>query len=237
SGNVMFGGPVYLGSAGQSGTVTIDTTNFKHNTSGGTVAFGSTVDAVSGATVGLSVGGGSGAAVTFGGSVGGTTALSGLTVTSPATLTSNTVLDAGTGTLSVGTITAGAHSLTLEADTISLTGGTGTISGSGSLTVEPFSQGAEDVVFGGTTAPGAGTLWVSATSLSVFSGFSSETFGPSAGSGTLTINASGTFLIPTTFVEGPSGVVLVASSLTGGSGAGLTLQAGTVELGSNITTS
>src|SRR5262249_55091476 len=47
SGNVMFGGPVYLGSAGQSGTVTIDTTNFKHNTSGGTVAFGSTVHPVS----------------------------------------------------------------------------------------------------------------------------------------------------------------------------------------------
>jgi hypothetical protein len=230
-GNVSFNRPVILGSSGTTGTVSIDTTVMQHTTLGGSVDFGSTVDAASAAVVGLTVGGGVGGTVTFGGSVGGTTALTALTLTSAATLTSNAALDAGT--LTVGAISAGGHNLTLESDTISLTGGTGSISGTGSLTVEPSSDGA-DVTLGGTTAG----LWLNNTSLSAFAaGFASETFGRSTGTGTLTINTSGTFLTTTTFVEGPSGVVVVTNVLTGGAGVGLTLQAGTVDLNNNVTTS
>ncbi len=194
TGTLQFNSPVNLTG---SGTQTFNSTNSDIN-------FQSTLDG----TGNLTLTNGSGK-VTFGGNIGDTTALNGLSISntggtiapakittknadisisSPITLNSSTNINAGTGTIAISdSLTAGANDLTLTADEINLIKAN-SISGSGKLILQPSTNN-QNIALGGTSDTGTSTLDLTTTDLAAFqSGFSSITIGNSNDSGTISVN-------------------------------------------------
>jgi len=129
-------------------------------------------------------------------------------------------------------MTAGANNLTIAADALSLTGGAGSVTGSGSVTITPQT---------GTTSIGlagaAGTLQVTTTDLSAFgSSFSQVTIGGGSQQGAITAN---TLSVAYPLQIQTSGILSLNGNLTNtaiGAAVTLTGAASANVLGGNVVT-
>lgn len=175
------------------GNVTLGTATTLRSGSGA-INFSGTVDGARALVIN------SGGTTTFSGAVGATTALASLSTdaggttvvngggvrTSGAQSYGDAVTYSGaaafTGSsLGFGGGASGGTNLTLTADSFSVTG---SLSGSGVLTIQPTAAGTTIGLSGG-----AGTLQISQAALGQISGFSSQVFGRSDGTGTISISA------------------------------------------------
>lgn len=150
----------------------------------------------------------------------------------PISVTSDLGLSSGTGTITLANaVDLVDRTLTLSGDEIDLTGGAGSIAGSGgSIVLEPSTNTASIGVGGG-----AGALDLSATDIAALgTGISSITIGRSGGSHAISMNAA-TFASATTIRAGASGTIAVDGQLTG-TGAGSFNLLGTTTLDANIVT-
>jgi filamentous hemagglutinin family protein len=189
-GSVSFNKQVVLGTSSTStGTVGIDTSRIAG--AAGAINFASTIDDATGAAIALALNGG---AVSFGGSVGATTALTALQITGtttlggstyrttgaesftgPVTLLTDTTLTSNNGSISfvgTGSTINGAHALSLNAatGTVSLGGSVGNTAELTSLAVDPVS-----IILGGSTYhTSGGQTYLEAVSLAANAALTSD---------------------------------------------------------------
>jgi filamentous hemagglutinin family protein len=178
---------------------------------------------------------GGGGAVSLGADI--TTTNKNIVIAGAATLTGPVVLNAGWGSVSLGSVAAGANSLAITADGIAFQGGANSVSGSGGIILQPSSA---SISIGIAGAPG--TLQLSAATLAALrAGFSQVAIGRADGSHAIRINAV-TFRDPV-LIQAPlgTGSIQVDGQITGnstvtldGPGATTALNAGIVTLGSRL---
>jgi filamentous hemagglutinin family protein len=173
--------------------------------------------------------------VSLGGNI--TTANGNISLAGATTLTSTVALSAGTGAFSGQALTAGANDLTVTANGISFQGGADSVTGSGTILLQPSSTGTSIGIAGAS-----GTLQISAATIAAFAaGLTRLTIGRADGSHLITVNAV-TFKNPV-LLQAPlgGGSITVNGQITGngpvtldGSGATTTLNAGITTLGNPI---
>jgi len=230
-------------------------------TNGGNVLFNGKVSGTTAATQSLTVNSGVGS-ITFADSIGDPVKLKTLTlnslsglITLPAvvnvaefifaglyTLTGNTTINLGTGTIGLNSVNAGAYDLTLIADEINFLGGANSITGTGSLVLQPFTVGLKLAIAG--LADALGQMDITTTDLTAIKdGFTKIVFGRADGTGGIDINAW-TFTDPVQFLSPAGGAINVlgtimglgnASILIDGSGATTNLSANIITAGNSIT--
>ncbi len=121
------------------------------------------------------------------------TANSGLTIGGALTLTDNVTLSVGTGANATAalnnTVDAGAHNLTITADEINFTGGVDSVTGSGTLTLQPNND--SDAIQLGGGDPGINTLTLTnADLLALQDGFTLINIGRTTGSHVYTVQTA-----------------------------------------------
>jgi len=156
----------------------------------------------------------------------------GISFAGPLTLTGPAELNAGLSTVTLGGVSAGASSLTLTGDEIDLTGGAGSVSGTGALVLQPSSASSSIDIAASTGA----LLDLSAADLAALAdGFSSITIGRAGGAHAMSVgNAS---FADSLLLRAPSGTINVLNSLTTTGPSALSLEAGQVVLGGSIDSS
>ncbi len=144
------------------------------------------------------------------------------TFNNPITLIGNTTIASG-NTLAFGnTLSAGANNISLKANEINFAR---TVSGTGNLTIQPFSEG-QAIAIGGRTDTGTGTLDLLATEMALLqNGFKSITIGSATGTGTITLTSNTTFNDPVTLLTGDGSINTTGGIITGADDATITLQA------------
>jgi filamentous hemagglutinin family protein len=142
----------------------------------------------------------------------------------------NLTVSSGSGTIAFqGSLALGANNFTLTGDGLSLTGGANSVTGTGTLTVQPGND-ATTIGAGG----GLGTLDLNATNLAAVSnGFAQIIVGRSTGTAAINLNAL-TFNDPVV-IRTLSGTINVNGQLTGAGDASITLTGANV-LNANIVT-
>jgi filamentous hemagglutinin family protein len=134
--------------------------------------------------------------------------------------TSSLAVAAGTGTIGfTGGLTLGANNFTLTGDEIDFGGGANSVTGTGTITLQP---GADATSIG--IAGGAGTLDISTTDLAALAnGFSQINIGRATGTGAIKVNAV-TFNDPVLIrTPGSGGSITVDGQITGAGNASITL--------------
>ncbi|MEH2194356.1 MAG: CHAT domain-containing protein [Nostoc sp.] len=151
------------------------------------------------------------------------------------TLTGNTIFNARTGNIGFGgKLLAGSNNLTLTADEINPNSSSlgNPVIGTGNLLLQPFTT-SRNIIIGGTSDSGTGTLDLTNTELSVLqNGFNSITIGRNDGTGAITINPV-TFKNPVTITS--LGNISVNGAITGTDNASVILNAATTTLNADIT--
>ena len=214
------------------------------SSSNGNISFGSTLDGTQDLT--LTTGTGN---ITFNGAVGKTTPLGNLTVNSTGTTQFNSSVSAlslttpasGTTQLRGNVTTTGAlgqsyggnvaviGDISLTSDSIEFGG---QVSGTGKLTLQPYS--ANQAIAIGANAPSTNALDLTSQEIGLLQdGFSSITIGRFDGNGTITLEGETTFIDPITIQSG--GSIAVNNPIKGSGDASVTLN-GTTTLNNNITT-
>ncbi|HZS12753.1 MAG TPA: hypothetical protein VFA38_10925, partial [Nitrospirales bacterium] len=140
-----------------------------------------------------------------------TTTNSAITLNSPTSIATSLSMTAGTGTITAGSLAAGANALTLSGDQITFTGGAGSVTGTGAIVLQPGTA-VQNIVINGAGGSAALDLTAAETA-ALANGFSSITIGRADGTGAIDINAV-TFQDPVT-VRSPGGLVAVNGQLTG----------------------
>ncbi len=162
-----------------------------------------------------------------------TTTNDAITLTGPVTVGGSVgSLDAGTSTITINsTLALGANNFTLSANSLVFGGGAASVTGTGSITLEPGAPGVS-IGLGG----GAGTFAPDLTALA--NGFSQIVIGRADGNGAITINAI-TFNDPV-LIRTPlaGGSITVNGQITGADNASITLtgSGSTTTLNANIVT-
>ncbi|MBS0197458.1 MAG: filamentous hemagglutinin N-terminal domain-containing protein [Planctomycetes bacterium] len=138
----------------------------------------------------------------------------------PTTLSAAVTISSGTGTLFIkNSLNSGAFALTLRGAEIEIESG-GSVSGTGTLAVEPNAD-AKNITLGGSDTLGGAELVLSdAELLRIADGFSAVTFGRSGGAGAMTINTTTPFNDPTTFAMGGAGGTVAVNGALSGAGNG-----------------
>ncbi len=153
----------------------------------------------------------------------GTITVAGALSTAPSN--SAITLTAGTGNSGIltlasgGSIASGSGAITLTADSIDLGATANTITGTGTITLQPVTS-ARPIVIGAAGA--ASDFALSATEIATLTdGFSDITIGRSSGTHAITVNAA-TFTDAVT-IQAPSGRIIVAGPITGTGNASIRL--------------
>lgn len=131
------------------------------------------------------------------------------------------------GRANISRITAGAGNVAVSAEEIDFTGGNNSISGSGTLTLQPATPG-QNIAIGDPTDRGANSLDLTQADLSALrNGFSALKIGRENGSGAVMIANSTTFFDPVV-IRAPAdlGSIIVAGKLIGTDNASIFLNAG-----------
>ncbi|MBX6366728.1 MAG: filamentous hemagglutinin N-terminal domain-containing protein, partial [Rhodospirillales bacterium] len=137
-------------------------------------------------------------------------------------LMADATLDAGTGTVSLRNLAAGAHDLTVTADEIELLGGADAVSGTGALLLQPKTA-QQDIEIAGPGGTAALDL-TAAEFASLRNGFSNITIGRPDGAGTIRVAGPVVFGDPVTLrAPGAGGRIVVDAQLAGADGASITL--------------
>jgi filamentous hemagglutinin family protein len=170
-------------------------------------------------TAGAQTWGGTGLAMTIGGDL--VAANAAITVNTALTLSGDSLIEAGSGVLTLGsTVAAGAHELIVSGNEINIAGG---ISGTGALTLRQGTLGA-GIELGASATDTANELDLRESELSLIqAGFSSVTFGRSDSTAGATISAlTSAALANDLNLLSPNGVTLAGNLTT--SGRAITLQ-------------
>src|SRR5262249_8062164 len=148
-------------------------------------------------------------------------------------LGANATLASTSGTLTFAdAVAAGANNLILQADTIALSGGADSVSGTGKIELAPAAAGDGVGIMGG-----AGKLQIGKTTLAALKdGFAKIVLGRDDGSGAVDVHAA-KFSDPVV-IESPSGSITVNGQITGTDNASVTLigSGHTTTLNANIVT-
>ncbi|NER39233.1 MAG: CHAT domain-containing protein [Oscillatoria sp. SIO1A7] len=188
-------------------------------TGSGNISFNGTVDTsttLSAIAQDLTLDAGTGN-ITVTGAVGNSQALGNLTATTSGTTQFDSTVAAGNIQLTSGEVNFGS-----------------TVSGSGSLTIEPASA-SQNISIGGSSDSGS-ALDLTATDINnLGDGFSSITIGSASGSGSISIESGGASFKDPVTLQSPSGSIAINGNLAGTSDASVTL-AGNTNLNANIDT-
>ena len=138
-----------------------------------------------------------------------TTANQNIALNGAVTLGTDSTINSGTATTSFGsTISDGAHNLTLTGDHLTLGGN---VSGTGTLTIQPYSAGTIMHLNDGTSSG----LYLTGAEQAYFqSGFSNITFGNTSDTGAMTVGAS-TWTSPLTLLNGSGNITLAGMQTMG----------------------
>ncbi|MBI4970896.1 MAG: hypothetical protein HZC17_03550 [Candidatus Omnitrophica bacterium] len=147
-----------------------------------------------------------------------TTTVGTMTFSGPVTPTDSVEFNSGNSTMTFNNIlAAGVNALTLTADSISFSGGAGSVSGTGSITLQPAAAGTSIGIAGA-----AGTMQIPIPTALV-DGFSNIIIGRADGTGLVTVNAI-SFSDPVT-IRSPmaGGAIQVDGEITGTGNSSITL--------------
>ncbi|HLP88092.1 MAG TPA: CHAT domain-containing protein, partial [Nostocaceae cyanobacterium] len=152
-----------------------------------------------------------------------------LTFTSPVNLTGNTEFKSSNGDINFNAITADIHNLTVTAREINFLGGNNSVTGTGNVTLQPFTD-TQDIQVGGNE--GTAALDISTIDLAALGDdFGLMTIGSQTGSGTITVSSGASF---DNSVQLRAGTIN-SNGITVTNG-GLTLNANTTTLNGDIAT-
>jgi hypothetical protein len=143
-----------------------------------------------------------------------TTSNDNISFSGPVSLNRNVTFNVGSATLTFGALAAGSNSLTLRAGEIDFTGGPNSVTGTGSLALQPASS-SQNIEIGGSGRTAALDLTIGEIA-ALQDGFSSITIGrPDSSSAIALLNAV-TFYDPVT-LQSPvgSGSIIATGSITG----------------------
>ncbi|MBD2544249.1 CHAT domain-containing protein [Planktothricoides sp. FACHB-1370] len=153
------------------------------------------------------------------------------------TLSTTTIIQGGTGSIEINApLIVGNNALTLTADEININN-VGSISGTGSLTLQPTTVG-QNISLGGSGGTGVGILYLTESELAnIQNGFNSITIGRADGTGAITIDGptSGLGFSDPVTIQSPGGSITNNFQILGNDNASVTL-IGPTTLNADITT-
>ena len=143
-----------------------------------------------------------------------TTSNDNISFSGPVSLNRNVTFNVGSATLTFGALAAGSNSLTLRAGEIDFTGGPNSVTGTGSLALQPASS-SQNIEIGGSGRTAALDLTIGEIA-ALQDGFSSITIGRPDSSSAIALLNSVTFYDPVT-LQSPvgSGSITATGSITG----------------------